>query len=171
MNHGINLLPLTDAFLSGDFDSFSMLIRAIIVIEQRGIFWGYQLLGSLFFFIPRSIWSTKPVGSGYTVGKILNWDFTNVSMPLIGEFYMNFGQLGVIILAILLGTILKKLDSSYFQHINNSNSHISFIEIVFPFTIGFLFFMMRGDLLSSWGYYVGFMVPLFMVYILNRVLK
>src|SRR5699024_6386774 len=123
----------------GDFDSFSMLIRAIIVIEQRGIFWGYQLLGSLFFFIPRSIWSTKPVGSGYTVGKILNWDFTNVSMPLIGEFYMNFGQLGVIILAILLGTILKKLDSSYFQHINNSNSHISFIEIVFPFTIGFLF--------------------------------
>jgi len=117
-----------------------MLVRSIIAVEQIGISWGYQLLGSIFFFIPRSIWTTKPVGSGFTVANLFGWDFDNVSMPLIGEGYSNFGVFGIVVLAIAMGALLKKIDVNYYLRLNNETEKIYFIEIIFPFTLGFFIF-------------------------------
>ncbi|MGH2108675.1 O-antigen polymerase [Aerococcus urinaeequi] len=171
LSRGLNLAPLSDYFLAGDFDAFSMLARSIIITKQVGFSWGHQLLGSVFFFIPRAIWPTKPVGSGYTVAILFGWDFVNVSMPLIGEGYINFGIFGVIALGIFMGIVLKKMDFHYFYRVKNEGKKIYFIEIVFPFTLGFLFFIMRGDLLSSWAYYVGFMIPVIILFLINRFVK
>lgn len=169
INLGIKLPLSSDYFVSGDFDSYSMLVRSINYVEDYGVSWGYQLLGNLFFFIPRSIWVSKPVGSGLTIATSLGWQFGNVSCPLIGEGYLNFGLVGVIIFAIIVAKISKYLDVKYTDKITRDEKSFELIEILFPFTLGFMFFIFRGDLLSSLSYYIGFMIPLGILYILRRI--
>ena len=60
---------------TGHFDAYSMLVRTIELVINEGPSYGFQLLGVLFFFIPRSVWSTKPVGSGAYVGEALGLEF------------------------------------------------------------------------------------------------
>ena len=78
-------------FVKGDFDSYSMLARSIIYVNQGWITWGNQLLGNILFFIPQSWWGSEAVGSSEVIVESMNWSFTNVSCPFIGEGYMNFG--------------------------------------------------------------------------------
>lgn len=164
---GYKLDSPTKLLLAGDYDSYSMLIRALAYVEDNGITWGYQLLGNVLFFIPRSLWNSKPVGSGLMVAKDLGWDFKNVSMPFIGEGYLNFGILGVILFATFLGIFCYKMDSLYIV-MKRKKDYIFFPEIIYPFTLGFLFFILRGDLLSSLSYYIGFSVPILLIWIIQR---
>ena len=76
----------------------------------------------------------------------------------------------MVILAIFLGVVLKKMDFNY-NNYGEKGEEIFYIEIVFPFTLGFLFFILRGDLLSSWAYYIGFMIPVIILYIINQFVK
>lgn len=155
---GINIPEPSEFLLAGDFDAFSMLVRAIVYIERFGIEWGNQLVGNVLFFIPRDIWPTKPVGSGLTVASTFGWEFTNVSMPFVGEGAINFGFIGVILFSYILAILTAYGDLAYYKSFSNSKE-IKFIELVYPFTLGFLFFILRGDLLSSLSYYIGFIMP------------
>lgn len=166
-NININIPNVVDAFLTGDFDSYSMLSRAIIYSDLNNITWGYQLIGNILFFIPRSIWPSKPIGSGAMIATFLNWPFSNVSMPYIGEGYINFGLVGVILFAIILAFITAKTDFTYYKNI--STGIYSIINLVYPFSVGFIFFILRGDLLSSLSFYIGFMVPVILIALLNRI--
>ena len=74
-----------ETILAGHFDAFQMLVRALDVGELT---YGYGFLGVLLFFIPRSVWPAKPNVSGLEVAHKSNLYFDNVSMPLIGEFYL-----------------------------------------------------------------------------------
>jgi hypothetical protein len=150
-------------FTQGDFDAYSMLTRAIIYVDQNGTTNGYQLLGPILFFIPRSLWPNKPIGSGSFIATFNEWIFTNVSMPFIGEGVINFGLIGLIIFSIILGFILSSSDYLYISLILSKNKNFSFIEVSYPFTIGFLFFILRGDLLSSSSFFLGFMIPIIIV--------
>ncbi|SDO00477.1 O-antigen polysaccharide polymerase Wzy [Psychrobacillus sp. OK028] len=141
---------------SGHFDAYSMLMRTIEVVIIEGPSNGYQLLGALLFFIPRSLWITKPVGSGAYVGESLGLEFLNISSPLIAEVLINFGFVFFIIGPFLLGILNKKIDTRYW----NYNEPLRFISIYFLFFIGFFFFILRGDLLSSFAYTIGFYIPL-----------
>lgn len=167
IKYGINLQSVSDAFLEGDYDAYSMLVRSIIYVNRHGSTLGYQLLGNILFFIPRTVWPSKPIGSGAMIANVLGWKFTNVSCPYIGEGYINFGILGVVIFAIILGIITKLADSSY-RYVKKNNKNITFIDIVYPFSIGFLFFILRGDLLSSLSYYIGFMIPIILINIKQK---
>jgi len=169
ISYGFSIPKVADAFISGDFDSYSMLIRSIIYVDSYGIELGSQLLGNLFFFIPRKIWITKPVGTGTMIGKSLGWEFSNVSCPYIGEGYINFGILGVLIFAFILAIITKYCDIYYENIANINNNKIRFIEIIYPFSLGFLFFILRGDLLSSLSYYVGFIIPIIIIWLFQRI--
>jgi len=168
-NSTIKIFNPIELFLTGDFDAYSMLARSLIYVDFNGITFGKQLLGSLFFFIPRAIWPTKPIGSGAMVGDSFNWQFTNISMPFIGEGYINFGLFGVIIFAVFLGYINSRLDMSYKIKTEISDS-ISALKIYYPVLIGFLFFILRGDLLSSWAYTVGYFFPVLFFVIIDKIL-
>ncbi|WP_407370870.1 O-antigen polymerase [Carnobacterium sp.] len=145
-----------DDFLTGNYDSYSMLTRSIIYGSISGTTLGGQLLGSILFFVPRSIWPNKPIGSGAFIAKSLGWDFTNVSMPYIGEGYINFGLLGVILFSIVLAFITSTLDYKHERIIEERlYEKVSFISVVYPIMIGFIFFIMRGDLLSSLSFTIG----------------
>ncbi|MGO4928337.1 O-antigen polymerase [Fundicoccus sp. Sow4_F4] len=166
---GIDIPRVTELLTYGDFDSYSMLVRGIIYTSVNGISWGRQLLGNVLFFVPRTVWPNKPIGSGLMIASDLGWQFTNVSFPYIGEGYINFGILGVILFAVVLGRISKKADHRYKFSIENTKVEINYVDIVYPFTLGFLFFIMRGDLLSSLSFYIGFMLPVIVLFILQKL--
>lgn len=171
ISSGIKIPKPSNAFLSGDFDSYSMLVRSILYVNFHGITWGHQLLGNILFFIPRTIWPAKPIGSGAMMAEKLGWSFNNISCPFIGEGYINFGILGVVLFAIILSLLSKFADESYARKIINKDKPVSFIEIFYPFSLGFLFFILRGDLLSSLSYYIGFIVPVILLWLKQSMRK
>jgi oligosaccharide repeat unit polymerase len=141
---------LSTNLLTADYDAFSMVSYTLKYIEMLGSTHGNQLLTVLFFFVPRSIWVDKSIGSGHLVADSLTFSFSNVSSPLLAEGIINFGILGVILFALLFSTLCLKIDRLYWR------TSKPFIKTVYPFWIGFFFFIMRGDLLSSFAFTFGF---------------
>lgn len=172
INLSISFPNPVDTFVHGDFDAYSMFMRAIIYVKNIGITYGKQFLGVILFFIPRFLWSSKPVGSGQMVAESMGFEFTNVSMPFIGEAYINFGILGIIIFSFLLGKLMSNLDTIFVLLHEKRNKHkIYILEIVYPLLIGFLFFILRGDLLSSFSFTSGYILPIIFLFLVDKLLS
>lgn len=144
-------------FEEGHFDAYSIFLR---VLKFDIVTYGYQLLGPLLFFIPRSVWPEKPVGSGYTIAHYYNLDFDNISCPYFAEGYMNFGYLGVFFFIIILSFFTAKMDNWYWRKLHNTNS---VVRVQYYLLIGLLFFIMRGDLLSTTSFTVGILFSFYFV--------
>ncbi len=134
-----------DWILAGHFDSMQNFARAI---ESGFVSWGWQLLGVFGFFIPRSVWPGKPIGSGHELAGISDLGFSNIAMNFFGEGYVNFGIIGVFVFAISLGILFGRLDSRFWQGRYNGRAS----EAIYLFLIGGTFFLVRGDLMSSFAY-------------------
>lgn len=139
-------------YLGGDFDSYSALGTTLQYVQQYGLCWGRQLLGVLLFFIPRSIWPDKPIGTGAMVNRLEGSDFTNFSCPFIAEFYINFGLLGILLAVAILAIVIRKYDVYFWYSSAYSKTKLF---LFYPSACFLLFFMLRGDLLSSFAYTLG----------------
>lgn len=137
---------------SGDFDAYSNLMRAVSYVDENGITWGYQLFGSLFFWIPRQLWEEKPIGSGHMVAKFYELKLENISFPLPAEGYINFGLIGVIMFAISFGMLLNFIDSKYYLSKRHGSGAIRLIDVLYLFLLGMIIFITRGDMMSSFSY-------------------
>lgn len=153
-------INFNESYFSGDYDAYSNLAKAVEYITENGTTNGRQLLGCFLFFIPRTIWKTKPIGSGALIAETLGNDFTNISMPLIGEGLLNFGYFGVAIYAIIIAVVISLMDIYYWNmpiaemHICvKSERHKSifrlYFNLIYPFILFLSFFCFRGDFLSS----------------------
>ena len=80
-------------FNNVDFDAYSLFARTIEYVQQASITFGKQLLGTIFFIIPRALWQGKPEHSGVIVSAAQGQEFTNLSCPIMAEGYINFGFL------------------------------------------------------------------------------
>ena len=147
-----------DQFKELHFDSYSMFMRAL---RMETITYGQQLIGVIFFFIPRSLWPNKPIGSGAMVAGEQGLDFTNVSMPYIAEGYINFGVIGILLFIILLSFITAKIDKWYW--LSRASQPFSVDHILYMIMLCLLLFILRGDLLSSFSYTCGFVSSFFLV--------
>lgn len=126
---------------------------------------GTQLLGALLFFVPRSIWLTKPVGSGCFLVTEMGGDFTNVSMPFFAEGYINFGFIGILVFILIMSYITGVLDRNFWtDHIRGFKPNDGFYMIV----LGSIIFIMRGDLMSSFAYTVGISISYFLTLRLSQ---
>lgn len=143
-------------FSQGHFDSYQMFMK---VVSEDFVTMGRQILGTVFFFIPRSIWSSKPIGSGHLVAEQFGYTFSNISMNFFGEGYINFGFLGIAIFVILLAFVNCKLDKAFWR---NSQGDIALSTFYFLF-LGMEFFILRGDLMSSFAYTFGMTLSLVFV--------
>lgn len=156
---------ITSILTNGDFDAYSMLLRTVRYITNNSILYGHHLFGALLFFVPRALWSSKPIGSGAFIGSSQRLDFLNISSPLIAEGLINFGYLGVIIYSIIFSYISTKLDSiaikNYYSVILKSG--VNNLRLLYPFLIGFNFLILRGDFLTSFSNLVGFILPAFLI--------
>jgi len=142
------------------YDAFANIMATIDYVTNNGITWGKQLLGVLTFYIPRSIWETKPIGTGQFIGRYLinkyHFVFDNLSNPLISEGYINFGIIGVILMAIFLVYFIKKMLSWL-----NGNCYLKKI-LAFYFSLH-LIFLLRGDLLNGVAYFAGVVIAVWII--------
>jgi oligosaccharide repeat unit polymerase len=132
----------------------------MFVLKENIITWGRQLLGVLTFFVPRSMWPNKPIGSGAYIASFQPGAFSNISMPFFGEGYINFGYLGIILFVIVLSYFTAKFDIKYWH---NPAVNINYQNGYYLILVGALTFILRGDLMSSFAYTVGTCVSYFVV--------
>ncbi|MDI9319159.1 MAG: hypothetical protein QM530_01675 [Phycisphaerales bacterium] len=138
------------SYSGGDFDAYTSFCSTIDYVNTQGITWGKQLGTVLLFFVPRSVWSGKGIGSGALVNQLPNSDFSNFCSPYIAEGYINFGIIGSVLFIILLAVFITQYDRLYW-----CSEKSTYTTIFYPAAIGMLFFVLRGDLLSSFAYSVG----------------
>lgn len=117
---------------------------------------------SLIYFIPRFLWPSKPIAkisSSYAIAVMNSTnEFTiqtaGMAWPNIGEYYLDFGILGVIVFMYLYGKIMKKSISLY----NSDN----ILNVVLAGVILGAFFQctIRGYTPNNLGFLVFLFLPI-----------
>ena len=79
-----------------------------------------------------------------------DYKFGGISMPYIGEGYVNFGIIGSCLFMLVLGIILGNLDRVAWK-LKKSNKDCLFIYYYY-LLFGLVFFTMRGDLINSMAF-------------------
>lgn len=158
---------MIQSFNNVDFDAFSMLVRTIEYVQEEGFEYGTQLLNIIFFWIPRSLWPGKPLVTSVVVATAQNQTFTNLSMPLLGEAYINFGFVGIVVFAFFFGRLVAVLDNTYWKYA--TDGQISFINIAYPFLCVITLYICRGALQPATVQTAALLLPLFcLLLILKR---
>lgn len=162
-----NLLPEkffdSEMFVEAHFDSYQ---NSINVVTNKVVTNGNQILGTLLFFIPRSYWETKSLGSGYVLAETLEYDgFSNVAVSYFAEGYINFGYVGVFIFTILLALINSSFDRYYW--LGGSKNNILFQTIYLVF-IPFQFIILRGSLMSSVANLIGYLFCIVFIFYVSK---
>lgn len=134
------------------YDAFANVATTIDYVLKEGLSYGFQLLSGLLFFIPRSLWASKPNSTGEVIGDYVIEDYgfvySNLSNPMVSEGYINFGFIGVIFMAIGLAFFVVKFISWL-----RSDDPLKKI-MAFYFSVHLLFFL-RGDFTNGFSYFIG----------------
>jgi hypothetical protein len=92
-------------------DVFDTLLHAVHVGGVEGLHFGQKLLSVLLFFVPRQIWPEKPVVSGLQIGgDLFNAGLVgtpNLSMNLIGDLFLDFGPVGVLVGSVVFWVLAR----------------------------------------------------------------
>jgi hypothetical protein len=141
---------IADHYFSVNYDSWANIYTAVEIVKVHGMQWGHQLLGSLLFFVPSSIWSTKPLATGifladYLITNYSMW-FTNLSAPLAAEGYLDFGPAGVVLYACILALFVALLNRLALRR----DGWIAFPMAIYASI--FLMIVLRGSLMIALGF-------------------
>lgn len=145
-----------------DFDAFQMLMGCFKYVEKNGVCYGKNIISALLFLLPRSIWKGKMENTGSLIARYFGSWHENVSAPIVAEFYFVGGWLAIILLSIMFGEIIKKMDAF-------DNDEYCFKKIVFCLFAGMMIYMQRGSLLATFAFTGGLLVATLFVNILCRV--
>lgn len=138
--------PLTLLAEKGDYDAFQQLLNAVVFVDEEGMQYGRQIFGALFVWIPRRIWPSKPIASGSTVAEQMGYDYTNLSMPLWGEAYLDGGALFVVVVMALYGYMVAMLESSYLRRPHGQRA---VLRVFVPVLAAYQILLLRGALMSA----------------------
>jgi len=150
---------------NGDYDAFQMITNATMVLEQNGTDYqlGRQLSGSLLFWVPRAIWSNKPIATGEWVAERQGYGYTNLSAPLWVEFFIDGGWLLLMIGFMGYGYLVRVLDR--WHAIGHNAGEARVVSILIPIYAGYQFFLLRGSLMPALAY----LMPILLVALLCGV--
>lgn len=152
---------LSRNFQAPDFDAYTMLLYTVQYVSDFGYTFGYQLAGTIGFFILRILWESKPIGTGNFIIDSLSVPVNgNVSAPLFAEFYINFGYLGVILLSAFCGCLFHTLDRMYWGRTEAGR----YFKMIYPFLFLIIIFVCRGDLMSIGAFTFGTVFTSYMTY-------
>lgn len=155
------------------YDAYSNVLATMEYISSYGIVLGEQLLGSLLFFVPRSIWIDKPLNTGQLVGKYLmenyNMTYDNLANPLLSEGLINFGVFSLFLFPVSLAIIIHKV-------LQWQYSKDFFKQVVAIYFSIYLIFVLRGDLSSSFSFFSGTLIGIYFIpkglfFLLDKILQ
>lgn len=139
----------------GDYGSFQTVINSAHFVRDNGHTFGYQLLGSLFFWVPRSIWPAKPFPSGLVVAWDRGYAFANLECPIWAEGMINGGIAGVVALLFALGVIVRRADDAMMLPLDRGVPTRYVLSVVFA---PYVLFVVRGSLLNAVAYFTPLIV-------------
>lgn len=155
-------------YFAGHFDAFQNFCR---IIDLNIHTYGQQFLGAFLFFIPRSIWPNKPVGTGFLLADKAGLSFNNISMPFIAELYLDFALIGMIIGVVLLGIIYRIIDD-WIGKISNLYSLKNCIKLIaFAEFCCLQFYLLRGNFLGAFAFSSTVILTIFLIYILYSIIN
>lgn len=155
---GLNM----DMFIEGHFDNYQNFAR---VLQHNTITYGKQLLGVLLFFVPRSIYPTKAIGSGGFIAEEYNLNFDHISMNFFGEGFLNFGFIGIVLFTIILATLNSWFDK--LANITKYNISAQF-KVMYYIYMSMMIFNLRGDLISSVAFTIGLVLCSVLMFLLIK---
>ena len=119
----------------------------MMLTKEKYMTGGIQLLGLVFFFIPRALWPAKPVGSGTDLIHNVAPDggvWANVPVSYWGEGYINFGYVGILLFTVVLALFTIYMDKRYWSHAKQTEHINSKFDVVYLIVLGGFLFLMRG---------------------------
>lgn len=126
-----------------DLDGFQSTANIVLLVGWTGVRWGWQLLSSLLFFVPRSMWSGKGMPSGAEGADYVGYPFNNISAPLPSEFYIDFGFTGCIVGGMLVGYLITRIDDGFAGHRFDLRYYL-----LVGGAVGYMVILLRGPLLG-----------------------
>lgn len=129
-------------------DVFPMWMACVKYTYAHGITYGAKLIGTIFFIVPRSIWTNKPTLNGLDVGEEIfqlgGAGTSNLSMNLGADIYRDFGLIGTALAGILIGLCIVRLFEKRVLLVNNE-------PIVQYLSLATIPILMRGPLQAVVG--------------------
>lgn len=153
-NIAINLVSDWVAF---DYDAYTLFTLTIEHVDKLGFGYGIHFLTDLLFWVPRSLWPSKAYSGSYEVATELNL-FNNLSFPFPALGYIDGGCIGIFLLGIFVGLIMKVLDDLYWNSLDYSNGIFRAYDYLYPCLVIFWFFLCRGDMFYIFGYIIAFVI-------------
>jgi oligosaccharide repeat unit polymerase len=153
-NASLRVRSVTEFFTQKtDYDSMVQVGNSWRFVDAYGLDIGRQMSGVIGFFIPRSVWPDKPIDTGSVLARFINYPNENLSAPLWGEFYVNFGIVGVIAGFAVLGFCANKATRLYLQSLRVAAIHgvVNLTAFMYPVLAVYFVLILRGSLLQAMG--------------------
>lgn len=130
----------------GDFDGFQSIANILIYVQEAGYELGRSMLSVILFFVPRTLWSSKADPLGVATAEHVGYDFTNLSAPIYGELYVDFGFFSLILGMALIGFGIRLFDNYY--HTLVWQGRYGAGMLLTSVLAGYLVILLRGSLLG-----------------------
>lgn len=145
--------PFSNTELPYDYDAFQMLCYTIVTVDQGGVVWGANILGSALFFVPRSWWPEKPEQSShiiyFTIHGYREVGTNNLSNPVMAEGYYAFGWIGALLISLLYWGAVSRIV------VLSRRSPDSFVFLLRCVFAGLTLIVLRGTLIVAAGVVAG----------------
>src|SRR5919112_1074740 len=146
-----------------DYDQMNMVVNTVTYVQDGpGHTWGRQTAGHVLFWLPRSVWDSKPRDTGTIVGEYFGTANVNLSEPLWAELWIDFGLPGMLLGFLALGYLLRRGDRWYAWAVDRGRRITTVGMIAVPVLAGYSAILLRGSLLQAMGR-LGVMVGCFVV--------
>lgn len=94
-----------------DYDAFWQVANALSYWLDGLVTPLSQFAGSVLFWVPRALWANKPTDTGILLAEYRGYAFDNLSAPTWAEALVNGGIIAVVIAFLLIGVVLRAMDS------------------------------------------------------------
>lgn len=137
-----------ESLTSPDFDAFSQINNSVRYVERHGVNYGEQSLGVALFWVPRSVWPEKPMGTGPLLAESQGYSVSNLSAPLWAEFYVDGAWLALAIGMFGTGWLIRRGDERAITALKRE-AVPGVLACIMPF---YLIILLRGDLMQAMSY-------------------
>lgn len=152
-----------------EIDDFKVFYSLLPLFPDRiNYLYGSQMiLGSLVVLIPRAVWPGKPDPHVHEIINILYGNramLNGVAYPNLGEYYVEFGVVGVIVCMFILGLLCR-----YARNLYTKRQGLSLSLVLYSLIYGALFqIIIRGYMPQNFTMLLFLLSPVVVIAFLNK---
>lgn len=152
-----------------EIDDFKVFYSILgVVPERHGFLCGSQMiLYSLVLLVPRAIWPGKPLPQVYDIVNVTYGNqavLNGVAYPNLGEYYVEFGVIGIIVCMFVLGLLCR-----YARNLYVKRQGLSLSLVFYSLIYGALFqIIIRGYMPQNFTMMLFLLTPVGLIAYINK---